>query len=213
MAELERRAHTPPRPPPSLTDSGWRISEDAETRVPADPRGGQVPGGELGPYSGLPAGNLLPPVAVPSLPPLNVTGGAPAPVALLLLPIHTPWFGRAGTPRCGRGGGAGGGAPRRLGVGVGADAVEVDQPALLLLAQLEPPQGLLGTGIRIRSGALRWRLLFWGGGVVEEHGARFSHGGRGRWAGRGLPGRARLRGGRRLLGLFAIRFRRTCWSV
>lgn len=105
---------------PELTHSPWRIDEDAEPGVSADPRGREIPGGELGSHSGLSAWHLLSPEAasIPLLP--HVTGGAPAPVALLLLPIQALWFWRAWTSCSCRGGGAGGGSTRGLRVGVRA---------------------------------------------------------------------------------------------
>lgn len=106
-----------------------------------------------------------------------MTSGAPAPVPLLFLTIQTLWFGRAGTPCCRGGRGAGGGATGRLRVRIGAEAVEVDQLGLLLVGQLKLPQRLFGAVIRICSGTLCWRLFVGGGGAEEVNRARFSCGG------------------------------------
>lgn len=160
-----------------LTDSGWRICKDAEPRVSADPRGRQVPGGKLGPYPRLSAGNLFPPVAAPGLLLPDVTGGAPTPVSLLLLPLQALWFGRAGSSCCCGGRGAGGGATGRLRVRVRAEAVEVDQLGLLLVGQLQLPQRLLRTVIWICSRTLRGLLLVRGGGAEEQNCAGFGRGG------------------------------------
>lgn len=106
-----------------------------------------------------------------------MTSSAPAPVPLLFLTIQTLWFGRAGTPCCCGGRGAGGGATGRLRVRIGAEAVEVDQLGLLLVGQLKLPQRLFGAVIRICSRTLCWWLFVWGGGADEENRARFSCGG------------------------------------
>lgn len=132
---------------PELARSPRRTDEDAEPAVSADPRGREIPGGELGPHSGLSTRHLLSleAAAVPLLP--DVTGGAPAPVALLLLPIQALWFRRAWTSCSRGGGGAGGGSTRGLRVRVGAVAVEIHQLGFLLFGQLQLPERLLGTGI------------------------------------------------------------------
>lgn len=89
-----------------LTHSPWRIDEDAEPGVSADPRGREIPGGKLGSYSGLSARHLFSPEAasIPRLP--DVTSGAAAPVALLFLAVQALWFRRAGASCGGRGRGA-----------------------------------------------------------------------------------------------------------
>lgn len=101
---------------PQLTHSPWRIDEDAEPGVSANPRGREIPGGELGSYSGLPAWHFFSPEAapIPIIP--DVTSSAPTPVALLVLPIQALWFRRALASRGCRGRGAGGGSTGGLGV-------------------------------------------------------------------------------------------------
>lgn len=73
----------------------WVAVEDAEALVPPQPRGGQVPGGELGADPGVLTlalhWFLFPPeaAAVPVLPYVSPRSRAPTPVALLLLAVCT----------------------------------------------------------------------------------------------------------------------------
>lgn len=69
------------------THSAGLTDVDAESGVPADPRGGQIPGGEFGPYPVLPIRHLFPLEAVSILLLPDETGIAPAPVSVLLLSV------------------------------------------------------------------------------------------------------------------------------
>lgn len=123
-----------------LTHSPWLIDEDTEPAVSADPRGRKIPRGKLGSNPGLPTGHLFPPetAPVPLLP--DVAGGAAAPVALLFLTVRALWFRRARTSCCSRGRGAGRRSSVCLRVRVGAETLEIDQLAFLLIRELEFPQ-------------------------------------------------------------------------
>lgn len=181
---------------PQRTHSPWLTDEDAEPGVSADPRGREIPGGELGSYSGLPARHLFPPeaAAIPLLP--DVTGGAPAPVALLFLPIQPLRFRRAWTSCSCRGRGAGGRSSRRLWIRVCAEALKIYQLCFLLIGELKLSERLLRAGVRCRLGDLfcgGWRrMFFWSGGVENVECARLCCWRRGLRAGCCLPREAGL---------------------
>lgn len=121
-----------------LTHSPRLVNVDAEPRVPADPRRREIPRRKLGSHSiRRPARHLFPLEAapVPLLP--HVSGGAPAPVALLLLPVQALRF--RGARICGRGG-AGGGSAVGLRVGIRAEAVKIHQLGFFLVRQLQLSQ-------------------------------------------------------------------------